>query len=95
MSELQRQTGLFAGLFSSTNGTWIPMGQLRRMSSTAAWMLFYGFVAYGAIDAKDLANWALLGIIVLGPVSYAVFLLLGGLVYCPGERKEHCGKVTP
>ena len=89
----QRQTGLFAGLFSSTSGTWIPMGQLRRMSATAAWMLFYGFVAYGANGTKDdLTTYAVAGILVLGPVSYVVFLALGGIVYPPGERPEHCGK---
>lgn len=85
---LYRQTGIFAGLFSSADGSWVRMQQLRRMSAVAAWMLFFGFVAYGAIDAglvKQWGVWGLLGIVVLGPVSFWLFLWFGGRTFA-GEQ---------
>ena len=85
---LYRQIGIFAGLFSSANGRWVPIRQLRRMSATAAWMLFYGFLAYGAVDADLAKQWGLcglLGIAALGPLSFWLFLFIGGHVFS-GER---------
>lgn len=41
-----RMTGLFAGIFSSASGTWVPMPQLRRFTSVGAWALFFGLVVY-------------------------------------------------
>ena len=45
-SDPPRMTGLFAGILSAANGTWIPMPELRRMSSVAAWMLCFGSTTY-------------------------------------------------
>lgn len=82
---LERQIGLFAGLFSAADGGWIRMPQLRRISATGAWMVFYGFIAYGAVKTKlDLCG--LLGLSALGVVSYLLFLGIGGLVF-PGEQE--------
>ena len=83
---LYRQIGIFAGLFSSADGRWVPIQQLRRMSATAAWMLFYGFVAYAATKAKIADPWGFLGIVVLGPLSFWLFLVIGGHAFA-GERK--------
>lgn len=87
---VHRQIGIFAGLFSSADGTWIPMWQLRRMSATAVWMLFFGFVACGVIEAGLLKEfgilWVLLGALGFGLASYWFFLLIGGGVF-GGERK--------
>ena len=39
--------GLFAGIFSSADGKWVPMEQLRRFSSVGAWIWAFGIIAYG------------------------------------------------
>ena len=44
---IPRMTGLFAGIFSSADGTWVPMPQLRRFSSVGAWALSFGMTVYG------------------------------------------------
>lgn len=75
---LHRQIGLFAGLFSSADGSWIPMEQLRRMSATGAWMLFFGFVAYRVINCGLAGQLStprfLLGALIFGAGSYWVFI---------------------
>ena len=74
-------SSVFAGLFSSPDGTWMPLRHLRRISATAAWMLFFGFVIYGVTVsglAKDLGVLqVLVGGIGFGPVSYGLFLWIG------------------
>ena len=84
-TRLHRQIGLFAGLLSSADGTWIPMGQLRRVSATAAWMLFFGFVGYAAIQAEVVAHLGVLefalGAFLFAVASYAAFLVVGSVAF--------------
>ena len=90
--------GLFAGLFSSSTGTWVPMRQLVRFSSVAAWMLAYGMVAYGVFTVVEMKSFpALSGIeLVVGAAAMLVlawgsfwgFLKCGGRKYDKYEKGE-------
>ena len=89
--------GLFAGIFSSASGTWIPMSQLRRFSSVGAWMLAFGMIAYGmfwsanktgALKSLDICELSLLCIGAIGVAagSFWLFLRIGGRKY--GVEKD-------
>ena len=85
--------GLFAGIFSSSDGTWVPMSQLRRFSSVVAWMLAFGVTAYGmfwiiveksdALKDVDICGLSLLGVgvMVFAAGSFWLFLAIGGRKY--------------
>ena len=81
--------GLFAGTFSSARGDWVPMRQLRRMTSTAAWMLCFGSAAYGLFtrgpSLKHITPPELLcllgGFMVIAAGSFLAFLWLGSRVF--------------
>ena len=85
--------GLFAGTFSSARGDWVPMRQLRRMTSTAAWLLCFGIAAYGLFERgpslKHVTPPALLcfwgGFMVVAAGSFWAFLWLGSRVF-QGEK---------
>ena len=81
--------GILAGIFSSSDGTWVPLPQLRRFSSVGAWMLAYGMLAYGALHSPEVSEsircygivlfFLLYFAVALG--SYAGFLWIGGQQY--------------
>lgn len=78
-SDPSRMTGLFAGLLSSASGTWIPMPTLRRMSSVAAWMLFFALMAYFLVRAIPKTGISELGLCEL------LLSVLGALVFAAGS----------
>ncbi|MDE0079979.1 MAG: hypothetical protein OXN90_20085, partial [Gemmatimonadota bacterium] len=80
---------LLAGIFSSSDGTWVPMPQLRRFSSVGAWMVAFGMIAYGSLHSSEVSEFIkcygivsfflLYFAVALG--SYAGFLWIGGQQY--------------
>lgn len=90
--------GLFAGIFSSANGRWVPMSQLRRFSSVGAWMLAFGMTSYGTLRLAEnsdlLRNIGVLGLVLfyffslfLAAASFCIFLRIGGRKF--GVEKEN------
>ena len=68
--------GLFAGIFSSSDGTWVPMGQLRRFSSVGAWAVFFVSSGYGMFRlAERSVGWGKLDITTVGCVWLFVVLV--------------------
>ena len=91
--------GLFAGIFSSADGTWVPMEQLRRFSSVGAWVWGFGVSAYGifriaknsgGVDCIGIWELLLLWIImmILAGLSFWAFLWIGSSIF-QGERKDY------
>ena len=91
--------GLFAGIFSSANGRWVPMSQLRRFSSVGAWMLSFGMIAYGTFSivtpSDFLGRYGLFGLTVLcfgmvivALLSFLLFLWIGGQKYGVEEKDQ-------
>ena len=94
--------GLFAGIFSSANGTWVPMEQLRRFSSVGAWVWGFAVITYGIFwIAKKSKVLGLIGIwellllwvvmMILAGLSFGGFLYIGSRVF-QGEEKENPGE---
>ena len=86
--------GILAGIFSSSDGTWVPMSQLRRFSSVGAWMLAFGMLAYGALHSSEVSNFIRhYGIVLffllyfaMALGSYVAFLWIGGQQYGKEEQ---------
>ena len=84
--------GLFAGIFSSSDGTWVPMSQLRRFSSVGAWMIFflgsgYGVLRLGGSSEKafhyspEVLGWIWIFVLAIAIVSFLAFLWIGALSF--------------
>lgn len=74
--------GLFAGIFSSADGTWVPMSQLRRFSSVASWMFAFGTTSYGTFRLAERSDiFGHIGIVGLG-ILYVVLLCLAAATFC-------------
>ena len=90
-SGLNHQTGLFAGLLSSNNGTWIPMPQLRRVAATVAWVVFFCVVGYASSQVELASPIQILvfavGAFIVAAGSYAVFIAIGGRAF-QSERQQ-------
>ena len=91
--------GLFAGIFSSADGTWVPMSQLRRFSSVASWMLAFSMTSFGILrlaegsEALDnIGILCLLGLylfsLALAAASFCAFLWIGGWRFGSNEDKK-------
>ena len=92
MSEVKKtpwMAGLFAGIFSSSDGTWVPMSQLRRFSSVGAWIIFFLGSGYGVLRLSESSEkdfhydpatliclWV--AVLVIAVVSFLAFLWIGG-----------------
>ena len=81
--------GLFAGIFSSSAGDWVPMSQLRRFSSVGAWAIFFLSSSYGIFRLAESSVkcgqldpltfgglWVLMFLVAVA--SFYVFLWIGG-----------------
>ena len=91
--------GLLAGIFSSADGRWVPMSQLRRFSSVGAWMLCFGMIAYGTFSivrpSHFLGRYGLfgltvlcLGMVIVALLSFWLFLWIGGQKYGVEEKDQ-------
>ena len=91
--------GLFAGIFSSAAGDWVPMSQLRRFSSVGAWVVFFGSSSYGlfkfadftyAPNYVDKALFVVLWLlnVVIAAASFPFFLWIGGKKFGVEKTKK-------